>query len=386
MAKTRFVFQGFTPSNHLAEAQAVLNVPDLDRAIISVAYMNKAGVRVLREALGPHKKKLSLFAGIRNPITTYQAMRSAFELGVDLTAVDTGSMHVAFHPKLYYARGEKEARLMVGSANLTPGGLNNNIEASLVTVLDLADEDDLDLCTQIEAGFDALHGEYPAHVLRMAKLADIEQLRKTGKLFDTAKGTKPPVNWGEVEEPEGDTTTPIVLKTQPLKVSIEPAKAAKKAEKAKPGVVPNPVELTYDLVWESKPLTERDLTIPTQANTNPTGSMNLDKGLLDPETDHRHYFHDEVFSSLEWTQKNATVVEATAPFEAVLKGTKIGTFMLAIRHTTSTDTASYKQKNAMTRLSWGTLAPHVRKPDLLERTARLYRAVQNPSAFMIEID
>lgn len=37
----------------------------------------------------------------------------------------------------------------------------------------------------------------------------------------------------------------------------------------------------FELVWESKALTRRDLTIPTAANTHATGSFNLDKGLLE---------------------------------------------------------------------------------------------------------
>jgi HKD family nuclease len=53
------------------------------------------------------------------------------KIGVNVYTVDTGSRAVIFHPKLYLVRGEKVARLVIGSANLTLGGLNNNVEAGL---------------------------------------------------------------------------------------------------------------------------------------------------------------------------------------------------------------------------------------------------------------
>lgn len=393
MAKTRIVLQGFTAASHIADIHRVFDLPDLKVGIISAAYVSAGGVALLKDTLTKHGKAISLYAGIRNVITSRQALVAAFQTGVNLYTVDTGTMKVTFHPKLYYGRNGAHARLVIGSANLTPGGLNNNVEASTATDLDLADEDDAKLCAELEGVFDGLPGEFPQHISLVKELAALDALKSKGTLLDEADTVRPSITAGEAERSDEDDTPPIKLKTKPIFPVIAPRGAAQgtkvKAGTAEPEAVADeapPGSWNYELVWESKPLTERDLTIPTQENTNPTGSMNLDKGLLPEDTDHRHYFHDNVFSALPWTQKSETVVEATAPFEAVLKGVRVGTFNLRVGHTTSTDTKSYAQRNAMTRLSWGPLKAHIQKADLLGRTARLYRSVDNPKAFLIEID
>jgi hypothetical protein len=150
--------------------------------------------------------------------------------------------------------------------------------------------------------------------------------------------------------------------------------------------VPATTGVQLELVWESKPLTERDLTIPKATGTHATGSINLDKGLLPAEVDHRHYFRDDVFPHLAWTPASATVDEAYAKFQLVTKGISRGEFDLRIAHTTSTTSKSYKQRNAMTRLSWGPMHPYIARPDLLGRTLGLYRDKVDPSRFVLEID
>ena len=141
-----------------------------------------------------------------------------------------------------------------------------------------------------------------------------------------------------------------------------------------------------ELVWESKPLTRRDLTIPDADGTHATGSMNLDKGLLPEEVDHRHYFRDDVFPILTWTHSGPTVDEAFAKFQLVLKNINYGEFDLRLGHTTSTTSRAYLQKNAMTRLSWGPMRQYIAQPNLIGRTLKLYRDRADPTRFVLEID
>ena len=159
--------------------------------------------------------------------------------------------------------------------------------------------------------------------------------------------------------------------------------------RAHPGAArtaPPPSAEAYRLVWQSKPLTRRDLTIPNAEGTHQTGSISLDKGLLAPDVDHRHYFRDEVFAHLDWEHKSATVDQAVATFQIVLKGRDYGDFLLPIRHTTSTTTRSYEQRNAMTRLSWGEARRHVADGALIGRTLSLSQDLHDPTRFVISID
>ena len=130
----------------------------------------------------------------------------------------------------------------------------------------------------------------------------------------------------------------------------------------------------------------RDLTIPKAAGTNPTGSINLDRGLLADGVDFRHYFRENVFANLDWQPRRATVDEAFAKFQLVLKGINYGEFDLAIHHTTSTTSKAYRQHNAMTRLSWGPTRVFVARPELLGRTLALCRDTVDPTRFLLEID
>ncbi len=60
-----------------------------------------------------------------------------------------------FHPKVYLFKSDTRAELIVGSGNLTEGGLFDNYEASLGLELDLARDDDRAFLEQVEGALDA---------------------------------------------------------------------------------------------------------------------------------------------------------------------------------------------------------------------------------------
>jgi len=141
------------------------------------------------------------------------------------------------------------------------------------------------------------------------------------------------------------------------------------------------------LVWKSKGLTERDLSIPKSERTHLTGSMGWKKGAFD-DIDQRHYFREEIFADLNWIPDSppSKWERAQANFELVVKNLNYGIFYLKLSHNTDINSASYKQKNFMTQLHWGEAKKYVAKHDLLGRILYLYRKDTNPPEFMIEID
>ena len=400
-----FILQGFTAKTHQDAIARLFDLPNIERAIVSVAFVNRSGVELIEAQLKKHKAKTKAFIGIRNDITSTQGAKHLLDLGVSLFVVDTGSRSVLFHPKLYLVKGAAHARLVIGSANLTIGGLNNNIEAGFSIELNLKNADERTLVEGIEKEFDALVNDYPAHVIPITKAAELDALQATGRLIDEMT-TSPPRPASAATSPTGDTLSRIKLKVVPLRRALAAAKkavakpaipppTAKKAAPAKkaaaaaapPSSPPPAPGVEYELVWESKGLTRRDLNIPDGKNTNSTGSISLDKGLLPAEVDHRHYFREEIFPGLAWGPSNAaTVEEAYTKFQLVLKGISYGEFDLRIAHTKGTTSAAYKQNNAMTRLSWGPLRDYVGREDLLGRTLALYRDKADPKRFVLEID
>ena len=161
-----FLFQGVTDDGHLDAVRHLLAIPQPERIIISVAFMNERGLVALGEALSQIAEITTVIVGIRNGITSVQGLRKSLEIGCITYVVDTGSRDVIFHPKVYFSRNALEARIIVGSANLTVGGLNSNIEASLCLQMDLSRTSDAALVDDLETKIDGMIEEYPEHIFR----------------------------------------------------------------------------------------------------------------------------------------------------------------------------------------------------------------------------
>ena len=79
---------------------------------------------------------------------------------------------------------KSDARVMIGSANLTHYGMQNNIEASALLRLDLKLKDDAAFLAEILDSLQSMVTDYPKHVLQVSTLAQAEKLFKEGRLCD----------------------------------------------------------------------------------------------------------------------------------------------------------------------------------------------------------
>lgn len=400
MAHKEFIFQGFTTRTHGAAVRELFDLPDIKRVFLSVAFVSESGVDQIAMQLKAHATKVTVFAGIRNDITSHQGLKRLYGITDKLYVVDTGSRMVVFHPKLYMVRGKSNVKLLLGSANLTLGGLNNNIEAGMLLNFDLANAADKAVVDSIEKQLLGLPTEYPENVLKIGSTSDLDSMLGSGRLTDEMAISPPRPTTSAGDAGISDSVARIKLKVLPIRRALAKAKAAPKKIKvskikmagkpssAKLPPIPLVVGVEFELVWESKLLTRRDLSIPDAAGTHATGSINLDKGLLPATADQRHYFRDDVFPGLTWAATNASgkVEQAFAKFQLVLKGISYGEFDLRIGHSTDTASRTYKQNNAMTRLSWGPMHAYIARPDLIGRTLALYRDKADSTRFVLEID
>jgi hypothetical protein len=313
-----------------------------------------------------------------------------------LYAVDTGSRNTIFHPKLYFAANAEQASVIIGSANLTFGGLHNNIEASTLMRLDLSNPAENKFAEEATNAFAEMLNRHPQHVFLIKDEKHADELFESGRLADekvipapsTTSGVKkgerddlPPMKLNKVVPPhmKSSAVKPLTSEKPVQPVHAEPAPIAEVSQ-------PVAVASKY-LVWESKQLTERDLSIPKSEGTHPTGSMGWKKGAFD-DIDQRHYFREDVFADLDWIpdQKRPKWERAQAKFELVIKNLNYGVFDLKLSHNTDTESRTYAQNNFMTQLHWGDAKEHVAKRDLLGRILYLYRKDAHPPEFMIEID
>jgi HKD family nuclease len=395
MASLELLLQAVTNKNHASVIKKVLRLDKAEKVLCSVAFVHEAGVNVLKDELKAHGKTAKFFVGIRNDITSYQGLLRLLDLGVTVFAVDTGSRNTIFHPKLFLATAANKAKVIIGSANLTWGGLYNNIEAGVALSLDLTKAENKKFIDSTVAVLEGLPVSHPQHVFALKNKAAVEALFNEGRLADENVVRAPAVK-SSVRKGERDTLVPMKLywKQPPARKKVQPP-AKPKAKSAAVVVVDEDAPphvnaaLPGVLIWESNPLKERDLNIPTGATTNSTGSMLWKKGAI-KGIDQRHFFRDVAFAGLAWTKdaspKKAHYERAEASFEIIIKGINYGKYILRLSHNTDTKSRSYQQNNSMTQIHWGKAKSIIAKRDLLGRTMSLYRKETTPPEFLIEID
>lgn len=264
MAKNNFILQGFTLKTHAQAVRVLFNIRGIEKVILSVAFVSESGVQQIEEELRAHAAHVTVFAGIRNDITSHQGLTLLHNIAVKLYTVDTGSRTVVFHPKLYLVRGKTRARLVIGSANLTLGGLNNNIEAGMLLDFNLADAADKAVVEEIEALLTALPTDYPEHIVKVGAIADLDGMLISGRLVDEMATPPPRPATSARGIGESDTISRIKLRVAPLRRALAKAKAAPKESKplkalagakagaAAPKPTPATVGVEFELVWESK--------------------------------------------------------------------------------------------------------------------------------------
>ena len=386
-----FLLQAVTEDSHVEAVRDVLAIPDPERVIIGAAFMNEGGLSILHDVLAPVADQTTVVTGIRNGITSAQGLRRSLEIGCRTYVVDTGSRTVLFHPKVYFPRNANEARLIVGSANLTHGGLNSNIEASILLKVARDDPEWTSLVTELERKIDGMIAEYPEHVFVIADNAAIERLLVSGRVVDESVMPGPIIS-GSSRRPDLDMVPRMSLKTKSIsrpRIERFPMPTIDVPTIAPPPGGAGPVQERLTLVWQSNPLTRRDLTIPTSSSTNQTGSMLFNKGSW-PDINQRHYFRDDVFVNLDWhfdaRERRQHFERTGANFQLVIRDVNYGIFDLRLSHNTRTDTTTYQQSNSATQLHWGEVRQFIANESLLGRILYVYRDEGDKALFVLEID
>lgn len=381
-----FILQAVADENHAAAINSLLRCETAEKFIVSTAFMTEAGISLIGDALSSVATRTEVFVGIRNGITTAQGLETALELGCQVFTVDTGLRTRIFHPKLYYGSAPDSAEIIVGSANLTVGGLSANIEASLHETFSLGIQKDREFAQQLEAKFADLKSDHPEHVVQIVDQSGIDELLGSGRVVDEDDTRRPSVS-GSSNNRDNDQLRRMklasVLRPRRTKVKRSSTKPVAQTASGKP-VQPTGSGLL--LLWESGELKRRDLDIPVSENTNQTGSMLWKKG--NSEVDQQTYFRTSVFDQLDWQPDTRTAGKelAEADFQIVIRGIDYGIHTLIVTHDTRTDTRSYEQKQPMSAVRWGEARSLIAREDLLERTMRLYRDPSANSVFVIDID
>lgn len=377
MPSIEFIFQGINPVTHAQKIKSLLTLPDSEIQIFSVAYLRSSGVNSLYPEISllPNPNTLHCFIGIRNGVTSIQGLSELLRLGVRLYVMDTASASIIYHPKVYLSKNHSTANVILGSANLTRSGLEKNFEASTIITLDLTNPYDATFLQTVIDPILNMPTQFPTHVIAINSMDDLNNLLAEGRITDERI---PRVSMPSTRSAVVRTELPPIIPVSPIIAPPIPMMPLP------PMPLPPMAMPTWVLQWESNPLKERALNIPSGATSHVTGSITLTKGTF-THIDQRHYFYDVVFNGLAWIPRGI-LLETSATFYLQICGILHGPYTLAITHNPDTTSATYLQNNAMTHLKWGGAKPLVANHGLLHRTLKLYRNSLNNTEYLITID
>lgn len=361
------------------------------KAFYYSAFLRKESVLELEELL-KNEENFSAVIGVRNGTTSFQGLEALQATGVKLYVVDTGSAMTIFHAKSLLVVDEENnlAYAVFGSSNFTPGGFYRNIESNVYLELDLNNEEDFKFYSDFISCHENLveNNNNSDNVLLISDVSSINDFLLDGRVVDETKHKiKTSVGKSSIS-----TDTIKMMKLQPIRKHS--AKTSNKkvqvtdslAEERKFTIATDSLLGTVKEVWKSKPLKERDLSIPSKPGTNPTGSMLMKRG--EYNIDQQSYFYDEVFSNLKWStqpSKKSYFQFADAKFHFLIEGIEFGSYTLTLKYDERTDTTSYKQSQPNVSLSWGEAGSVIKNPNLLGKTMFLYRVEDKVDEYLIEI-
>jgi len=372
--EVRFVVQPFQDGNDLRDfLHAVAQDSELTTLRIIVAWAKRSGLGRAAadlQAVRNRGGKVLAVVGVSEGGATEQGLKALIELSDEVLVFhDSGR---TFHPKVYLAEGGDHALLLVGSHNLTAGGIAWNYEAGLWCRLDLTQRADRQIRDDVVAYYERLKAD-TAVCLPLDSPSLAAMLMDGSLIIQDEDANRRSLESTQPDAPE-DTDSAQVLDEQ-----VTPRLFGKSAETKRraPVLTPRapaktpprrPVPATGSVPGSRQPIIaarrwfkRMDGTAaqqPPSPNTNPTGNLRLSQE--DFSIDHKTYFYRVFFGGLDWhpNVNTSDMDELWVPMETVVVGDYLGEINFHISHLPSRISG---QGNVPTVLHWGDLGRRMRE-------------------------
>jgi HKD family nuclease len=390
--KVSFLGQGFEDKSVNAVGNHLINFLSLkgfDSFTGISAFASESGIYGLSRHLNIAKKNfknLNLIVGVDLEGTSKEALNEILGLAIN-SYIFYQKEQPIFHPKIYLFEGPKDIKLILGSSNLTRGGLFTNVESSMIVEFDSTDKDGLALLAELKGYYNTLFNFSDPNLFKVSSTVIAEFYHKGiipdeiirrndyhKKSISSSLGSNRQP--GTLVIPKRDTAkTPSSFPSKPRKNNVQS------------GTV-SPTTLTAQakvLVWQKLSLSKSDAQ-DVPAGTHGTGNLKLSQagfklnnGLIDYAT----YFRNNVFQNLSWarTKPNSTTYEETiCNFDITILGTSYSIQPLKL----SFDPIRISnQKNTPSWLHWGNVLNLILgQINLTGHTLNMYQSNQS---FYIEI-
>jgi len=377
----RFVGQPFGEHLNLVDFIEHATSQQLPQLRIAVAWAKRSGLGRIWDTLGDFRSAgghVQLIIGVSEGGATKEGLELALD-GADECYVFHDPRRT-FHPKVYFGSSNKERSLLVGSSNLTAGGLSWNYEASVW--LDWAKGENDDLDAAVTGWFARLLGESKSCLPLTKEL--IDQMSSSGDIVIGTEARARRVQSKRSDTPEdtdSSVTTTVNGLFQPVSVGLRklPGLSKKLAPITQPTAPPaasptapgGETPALNDATAAGHPplplddvvrrwFKEMDHTAAQQvksARSNPTGNLRLSQE--DAPINHKVYFRENFFAGLPWTPSDGKVSEqeVLVRFRVWIDGQDLGEQDLRLSHDPRRIAG---QGNVPTVLHWGPLGPVLR--------------------------
>jgi PLD-like domain len=394
--RVRFVSQPFQGGTDLRDfLQAAAALPDRTALCMVVAWAKRSGLARATDELNTIRGRggtVAAIVGVSEGGATEQGLRMLIEHTDE--AYVFHDRRRTFHPKVYLAESGDHAMLLVGSHNLTAGGLAWNYEAGLWVDLNLTLDADRTIRDDAVGYFDQLRSD--TDVCKRLDTTSLQAMLADGSLFIQDEDARSrPGGAAQPDEPEDTDSTQRTPDGLPVSVfgnSQLPKRPAPTGPARQPHRRPprNPAPVT-GAVAGSRPrstavkrwfkrLDNSDAQHPPAASSNPTGNLRLSQERL--PLDHKTYFRSVFFGGLDWAPVAGRpgMVDLWLPFQTVVVGDYLGAVMLRISHWPK---RIEDQGNVPTILHWGDLGARMRANNYVGDYLTLERAADGTFALTV---
>lgn len=382
----RFLGQPFSEEAQIGRVlRDALSDDRLTSLWVATAWAKRSGLSRIRSAVtefGERGGASQVVVGIDEGGATREGLELCLELFEESFVYhDPGTR--TFHPKLYAVEGADRATIVIGSGNLTLGGLYTNYEAALVLEAARENGDEWQVRNDARAYFDRLLAGGDAIRLLDADLideletegwvtsearqnarrsAESRQRRERQPLFGSAVtglAGAPAAELPALPDEEEDEDSVLL-----------PPAAAAATPVAHPAPAPaSPRAATVLASWD-KVMSPADAQHPERPQTKRTGRLGL--GQAGHDIDHRTWFRSVLFGAATWawtTDRNGNDIEiATIPFDVIIAGVSYGAVNLKLDHAEHREST---RGSVLTILHWGELAPVLRATNYTHHTVTL---------------
>ena len=209
------------------------------------AFTRKSGINKFKKALLRNKHRFSIIQftlGIVPRGTTIEALE--FFLENDINCYTYFNASNMLHSKIYYFKGLRFSRFIIGSSNLTAAGLNNNIESSVIIEFKSGDPKGNKFIRDYKKHFNDIAKKDTDFVNLNSKL--LEQLIEDQIIFSESPSSS-------FEEHDGKTAKRIrkSRKKYIKRIDIEPALINTKFNNTTASNKTNPLSNNYLNKWPS---------------------------------------------------------------------------------------------------------------------------------------